>query len=305
MRRLKLFEEFEQNNYIFLTNLVKNDDFINGEYWQSILNVAYDIYNQKWNYSDMINNIDNVCDYEPELFKFAVLIGKYNQQVGNGGHTQYYDNGYASYSKDSWSSKGDIDLHNDMVNYFEDLDLKDKLEIGKDVYNVINSFEVDIDEDDYVSCEHCDSGSEECPECYGAGNVECPECGGDGEDDDGDECPNCGGEGEVECSECGGEGKVECSECGGDSEIDNDHKGEIENTYQLEELDSKWYDIDDDFEKQFTGYLKSVFRSKEFQEKTIEENVTNVIYLYKSGLLNDDLKNKYNDIIDSEGLGLL
>ena len=55
---------------------------------QAILNIAYD----RWqntpgsSYSDMVNWM---ADDFGGIAKFAVLIGKFNQQVLNGGHSQY------------------------------------------------------------------------------------------------------------------------------------------------------------------------------------------------------------------------
>lgn len=97
---------------------------------QAIMNVAYDLYKKhlaemnkkleiqgqypkRWLYSDL-------CEYTKEnlgsLAEFAVLIGKYNQQVENGGHYQYWDNGYGSSTNDIYR---DLYLHMDLLDYFK------------------------------------------------------------------------------------------------------------------------------------------------------------------------------------------
>lgn len=60
---------------------------------QALLNIAYDGWqkNKDWTMEDMLQ-------YALEfgsVVQLAVLLGKYNQQVTNGGHSQYFDNGYS------------------------------------------------------------------------------------------------------------------------------------------------------------------------------------------------------------------
>ena len=88
---------------------------------QAIMNVAYDLYkkhlagvqNKSWTYSGL-------CQFTREqlgdLAEFAVLMGKYNQQVENGGHCQYWYNGYGSSTNDIYR---DLYLHMDLLDYFK------------------------------------------------------------------------------------------------------------------------------------------------------------------------------------------
>jgi len=62
---------------------------------QAVLNVAYNAWQADttgWNYGDMTVN---VSDKLGTFAQWLVLIGKYNQQVCNGGHLQYKWNNYA------------------------------------------------------------------------------------------------------------------------------------------------------------------------------------------------------------------
>lgn len=86
---------------------------------QAIMNVAYDLYkkhlaeaqNKSWTYSGL-------CQFTREqlgsLAEFAVLVGKYNQQVENGGHSQYWYNDYGSID----NHYKDLYLHMDLIDYF-------------------------------------------------------------------------------------------------------------------------------------------------------------------------------------------
>ena len=101
----------------------------NNDIHQAIMNVAYNSYNSylgelnsklkeenrpqvRWFYSGL-------CEWTRfqlgDLAEFAVLIGKYNQQVENGGHEQYWFNGYASID----GRYKDLYLHMDLIEYLE------------------------------------------------------------------------------------------------------------------------------------------------------------------------------------------
>lgn len=82
--------------------------------WQSLMDIAYDRWNKHddsvaaaykagvitieaarksvWGFSDMLTNSNR-------SEQIACVLGKLNQQVGNGGFSQWLDNGYASDSK--------------------------------------------------------------------------------------------------------------------------------------------------------------------------------------------------------------
>lgn len=122
------------------------DDSDDDDVWQKILNVAYAKWreNDDTTYADMISWVN--FSYGP-MAALAILFGKYNYQVCNGGHAQYFDNGYASIgSSGCFSHHKDITLHKKLVELFEkycDIKLKD------DVLTILKRFRPLRDEDDY------------------------------------------------------------------------------------------------------------------------------------------------------------
>lgn len=60
---------------------------------QALLNIAYDEWQKQkgWSMEDMLQYALEFGN----IVQLAVLLGKYNQQVTNGGHSQYFDNGYS------------------------------------------------------------------------------------------------------------------------------------------------------------------------------------------------------------------
>lgn len=69
---------------------IKTQSWANPEYHQELMDKAYDFWNQPGNEMDWSQLQDAVSDVE----KAALVIGKMNQQVENGGWTQWIDNGY-------------------------------------------------------------------------------------------------------------------------------------------------------------------------------------------------------------------
>ena len=66
----------------------------------------------RWYYS---NFLEWVRDQLGDLAEFAILIDKYNQQIFNGGHLQYWSNEYSSMN----GQYKDLYLHMNMIEYFE------------------------------------------------------------------------------------------------------------------------------------------------------------------------------------------
>lgn len=82
---------------------------------QAILTACYNEWQPQadWCYSDMVDHAETKFG---EIAKFAVLTGKFNQQVTNGGIDQYWDNGYASRDSEGCFSKHDnCELHNELI----------------------------------------------------------------------------------------------------------------------------------------------------------------------------------------------
>jgi hypothetical protein len=126
--------------------LQRADDIKEDGYHQVILNIMYEHWQKNaGSYKDTIEWYKN--EYG-ELAQFAVLIGKYNQQVTNGGHLQYYDNGYA----DGESGFGvkhdpDIPLHQTLTVLFSQSGLRDKTSTA--VFNILQEFRIALDTKEY------------------------------------------------------------------------------------------------------------------------------------------------------------
>lgn len=116
--------------------LAENSDssFQEGDYWQAVLNIGYDMWqknpDRSIGYSDMLSWVR--VEYG-EFAKFCILIGKYNQQVCNGGHYQYWDNRYAGDDED------DFTLHKEMIEYLGMSGLI-YTSLGRKVYDVARRF---------------------------------------------------------------------------------------------------------------------------------------------------------------------
>ena len=177
---------------------------------------------------DVLNDIDERC-------LLIRLFGNYHYQVNNGGHSQYFDNGYASsedINKGFFGNKtDDCDLHKEMIQLFKKYLPKNEITIA--FINNLEQFTVSIQEED---CDCCD-GNGYCEE-------ECCECNGSGWNDEEDcECEECDGRGviEDECWNCNGEGVISNSF----TVVDDDF------------LDKKYYDIEDDVLELFNSVVKS------------------------------------------------
>lgn len=144
---------------------------------------AQQYYNDNsWGYSDALEWLEQ--EFGP-LAKLAVLYNRYNGQVCNGGHAQYYDNGYASQGGGFFESHGDsTELHEELISLFEQ---HAEIPSKQAVLGILKDFE--LEENTYT----------------------CDDCGGSGEHDEEDEdgeivdtytCDSCGGDGELEDGYC-------------------------------------------------------------------------------------------------------
>lgn len=206
-----------------MAKLVLTSSYKRGDFHQAILDVAYADWQDESagvkSYGDMI---DNARKQYGELFFAAILVGKYNHQVGNGGHRQYFDNGYCDRDGGGFGSEHDpeIPLHKEMIEVLEytlaPLAIKGfQVEVMAKAKSIMERFEIWLDDEKVETCT--------CEECCGSGTVDDP----DDEDGDQIDCPGCDGSGEVEC--------------------DNEEYGSITNTLLLDQLDTEWYKVDNAF----------------------------------------------------------
>jgi len=211
-----------------ITKLIQACDSFkkDGDAHQSILDIAYAEWQRRdgWDYADMI---DWLAETYGDLPMFAVLAGKYNQQVCNGGHTQYFDNGYAD-GKGGCFQDHDPEgpLHQELVLMMEKFGLQDQ-----PVYAIMKEFRVDLDEDRYVE-EHVD-----CDDCEGTGMALSPD---DNEED----------EEESDCYSCTGRGY-------NDEEVSNEEYGTVTNDFELGKLDSRYYEVNDDWMKFLESFIRT------------------------------------------------
>lgn len=89
---------------------------------QSLMNIFHHYWQRGQKYAEVLDRVTQWIEQEYDsdtasLFKLAVLLGKYNYQVRNGGHNQYFDNGYTSrHSKgDFFSLVQDTKLHRELT----------------------------------------------------------------------------------------------------------------------------------------------------------------------------------------------
>jgi len=109
--------------------------------WQSLLNFCYEDWNKpengKWDLEDMINNARFTYG---EVVELACLLGKYNQQITNGGHSQYFDNGYSgSHPKRGREYDYDVPLTQRMLELMDKFKLSDT-DYGKKVHDIVQDF---------------------------------------------------------------------------------------------------------------------------------------------------------------------
>lgn len=132
---------------------------------------------KEWSYQDFLSEIRSS---DGEFGELIILIGNYDSQICNGGHFQYFDNGFAdgkvglrSFEKRDYT----LPAHNRMIELFWQFKLNEKF---LDVYKIMRAFEVEYEEafEEYYteSCEYCDNGvtkdNDECFECGGTGEIE-------------------------------------------------------------------------------------------------------------------------------------
>ena len=123
--------------------LIRDNEIANNGYHQTIMNIMYNHW-QKVNmsYEDILNWFEK--EYG-ELARFAVQIGKFNQQVTNGGFLQYYNNGYCGDIEDVEYT---LSLHNQLVVLMSKTELKD--EISLKVLKILDELYIELDLEKYI-----------------------------------------------------------------------------------------------------------------------------------------------------------
>lgn len=141
----------------YLCDLGKSDSF-SLQPLQSILDILYAHWDEEKGCT-YLEFLELIQDKYGKFAKFLVLAQNYNYQVENGGHMQYFDNGYASEGSGVFSDHDpEIPLHKEFLNLFETFGFN-QTEIGKKVFDISSKFAVKIcfDEDeqrDFVEVEN-------------------------------------------------------------------------------------------------------------------------------------------------------
>ena len=156
-------------------NMGESLEVIGIDWHQTLMNIAYNWWQEQKNpnvveYQDMIGYVSTEYGF---IVSGLILAGKYNQQVGNGGHIQYYDNAYADGTGGCMSEKDfDHPLHRILIDWMEELEPKIKTfleerpnyqEAFKEVLDIMKKFlELPIDDEKMIEdVEYDDEGNEE------------------------------------------------------------------------------------------------------------------------------------------------
>jgi hypothetical protein len=133
------------------------------DWHQAILDIGY----TRWQNSENINNYEDMINFMSSNYgdfsALMILVGKYNQQVCNGGHIQYYNNKYCG-SDEAGLPSIDLHLHKLMLKLFSKYILSSK-ELNQDDLNCVNEaytimedfLKVDIDTEAYIEEEEFDN----------------------------------------------------------------------------------------------------------------------------------------------------
>jgi len=135
--------------------LTRNSEQVEDSWHQSIMNIGYVWWQSPDNKDKSYHHmIEHLSESFGEPAALLTLLGKYNQQVDNGGHSQYYDNGYTSSTSSGFmgNHNNDLSLHVMMLALMQKFDLH-KHEIGKKVFQNASKMEVHETQD----CD-CDEG---------------------------------------------------------------------------------------------------------------------------------------------------
>lgn len=189
------------------------------DWHQCIMNLGYNEWNRceenkKWSHVDMLEWVEKTYG---AFARLMIQLGNYNYQVCNGGHRQYYDNGYASNGGGCFTDHEEsTDLHDWMLEKYEEIIAPCLSSATMDSFRILmKKFRVELDDDR--------SHTETCEECDGRGFIS-------GEWDD--ETESYGEE--EECPHC----------VRGEVDVDNENYNCPVNTHEWDAMDSEYYSYD-------------------------------------------------------------
>ncbi len=145
-------EDLQVVHQHLLTDALGENKLMEDSWHQSIMEAGYQWWQSDENggasYGEMIRQAEETFGTLPVLL---ILLGKYNQQVENGGHSQYLFNGYAGdFSGSRESSDPDLDLHENMMHLMKKFKL-DETVLGQKLISLLQKFVVidDCDDEEY------------------------------------------------------------------------------------------------------------------------------------------------------------
>ena len=142
-------------NKEILNDIIATESFKDGDTHQAIMDIAYKEW-QKHENQEYHHMLTWAAWNMGEWAKLAIMLGKYNQQVCNGGHRQYYDNGYASGSGGFFTEKdSSMKTHGEMLTLMELANFDNP--IWKIVYKIAKQMERYLDSDEEESEDDLDS----------------------------------------------------------------------------------------------------------------------------------------------------
>lgn len=193
-------------------------------HWQALC-TAPNVFLEPLNLPNYGERVEAIEERFGPAAALLILLGNFNYQVSNGGHDQYFHNGYADGVGGFFQNHdSSIPLHKRMTELFRQLKFY-HLPQGREMLAILEAFRIELDEERQTTCT-------------------CDTCGGSGESDE---------EGE-ECADCDGHGTVECQ---------NEEYGQVSNSHELDGLDTRYYSIMEVWEKAVEAHLAAWLSTEE------------------------------------------
>ena len=217
-----------------------------GEYSRAIAQLGYNHFQgtEEPRADSVREMIHLTLEFYGQLPAFTILLKNYIGQVSNGGHMQYWDNGYASDDYRGFGGRydvSDVGKHNLMIGLMEELGVDKLSESTAKLLAIMKQFPETVSEYELGT-------PDDCSTCYGEGVIENPDYDPYSEDEEMQDQPES-----IECDACDGEGTEENAfqqYNPGDAVVDADH------------LDDQLYEIMEDAVEHIEAWLRANIKRK-------------------------------------------